>query len=493
MKTTHKIMSIIIIGILITLFFISTLYTDTIECDNQTLIISVCTGEMRALETGIAVYAGIEEAPLILSDKTLPDQLNTWLPSYIEKNNITKIIIVGPVTPQQIIEFMKLRVTIKQINGDNIADILTKITENNKNINKNEIIITSSDPLAGILGAYTKTPVFITATNSTYQSANTLSKEYKEYITKHNIKKATIIGNTPQNIKDELKNHNIQIEEISGETSLDVSNNLNNKLKQEGYLKNTNTAFYGFYGEIPTIIPTVIKENAILIEDSSNKGNIIPYLQENNITTVYILRNTESQYIQMEETDYISTDVINNLQNNNITIKYLTKPRTLDEATGLYDMKILTAEHMENTTAPTIKEEKTSHIKTQPPLIAILEKQKIKDSNNITATITKQNNTKYILKWDTIHPYTYNKINENTYHITSNTGYEYIWKKQQNMWKEQYIYNNTTYYNITWTENKDNTWTETHEKQEYTWNFNGQKWVCYNQQQEPIYYIQNIT
>lgn len=492
MKTAHKLLMLIIMASILSIITISTTYTDTIECDNQTLIISVCTGEMRALETGVAVYAGIDKTPFILSDKTLPTQLSTWLPTYVEKNNITKIIIVGSITPQQLLEFMKLRVTVKQITGNNIADILTKIAKNNNQTSKKEIIITASDPLAGVLGAYKKIPVFITATNGTYQSSNTLSVEYKEYIQKNNIKKVTIVGNIPQTIKEELKNYNITIEEISGETSLDLSNNLNDKLKKEGYLTNTTTAFYGFYGELPTITPTVIQENAVMIEDSSNQGNIIPYLKENNISTVYILRNTESDYIQMEETDYINTDVINNLKQNNITIKYLTRPRTLDEATGLYDMKIMTAEYMENNTS-IYATNNSSHIKkTQPPLIEMLEKQEIKDSNNITATVTKQND-KHIVKWNTIHPYTWQKIDQNRYYATSNTGYEYIWIKQKNMWKVQYKYNGTNYYNITWKENSDNTWTETHEKQEYTWKYDGKNWNCYNQEKQLIYYIQIIN
>ncbi|RAP51195.1 MAG: hypothetical protein BZ138_05815, partial [Methanosphaera sp. rholeuAM270] len=322
MKNIYK-FSLILLGIIIIcMLSLNLIYTDNIECDEHTIIISVCTDNMRALETGISVYAGYNRVPLILSDKTLPKQLESWLPGYIEENNITKIIVVGPITPQQLYKFMKLKTTVKQVNGDTIPEILTKIAENNKEISKDEIIITASDPLAGVMGAYMKVPVFITATNSTYQSDNTLNENYREYITKNNIKKATIIGNIPENIKTELKNLNLTIEEISGQTSLEVSSNINNKLKKEGYLNNTTKAFYGFYGEIPTIIPTVIKENAILIEDSSNRGNIVPYLKENNITTVYMIRNTESSYIQMEETDYISTDVIENLKKNNITIKY---------------------------------------------------------------------------------------------------------------------------------------------------------------------------
>ena len=94
-----KILLILLSILLLGTVFATSLYTDTIECDNNTLIVSVCTGDMRALETGVSVYAGHYDAPLILSDKTLPEQLGTWLPGYVEENNMSKIIVIGPVTP----------------------------------------------------------------------------------------------------------------------------------------------------------------------------------------------------------------------------------------------------------------------------------------------------------------------------------------------------------------------------------------------------------
>ena len=251
MKKLTKI-SLLFVGIILLMIILtSTIYSDKMECDNNTIIISVCTGNMRALETGISVYAGYNRIPLILTDKTMPEQLNRWLPQYIRDNNITKIIVVGPVSAEQMLNFMKLRVEVKQVNGDSISQILTKIAENDDNISKDTIILTASDPLAGQLGAYTKTPVFITASNSTYLSSQNMDAEYIKYIEKHDIKKAILVGNMPETIKTQLKEHNISIEELSGQNSIEVSNVVNNKLKKEGYLNNTTTAYYGFYGELP--------------------------------------------------------------------------------------------------------------------------------------------------------------------------------------------------------------------------------------------------
>lgn len=482
---------LIILGVLILAALTAgSLYTDTIECDNNTLMVSVCTGNMRALETGVSVYAGTNNVPIVLSDKTMPEQLNNWLPGFISKNNITKIIVVGPVTAQQLLDFMKYGVEVKQVTGKNIPEILTKIAKNSKDTSNDSVILTASDPLAGELGAYMKIPVFITASNSTYSSSQHLDEQYLNYIKENNIKKVIIVGNLPESIKNELKENNISIEELSGENSLEVSKNVNNKLIKEGYVSNPQVAYYGFYGELPTIIPAVIKNNAILIEDSSNNGNILDYLRENNIKTVIVTRNTESDYIQMEETDYVSTDIIDQLESNDITVKYLTKKRTLDEATGLYDMKILTAENINIQDEEMLRESDNTTIKTDPPLIAMLNSTKCMDSNNISVEIQKNLN-EYEVKWSTIHPYHWRKIDNNTFHATSNTGYEYYWTKEQNTWKVKYLLDNKEYYNITWRENEDNSWTEIQAHHNYTWRYDGRKWKCYDDN-ELIYYIQQI-
>ena len=268
---------------------------------------------------------------------------------------------------------------------------------------------------------------------------------------------------------------------------MDVSKSVNNKLLSEGYIKSPDVAYYGFYGELPTIIPAVVKNNALLIEDSSNDGNMLEYLQQNNITTVIVTRNRQSDYIQMEETDYISADVIDELEKNNISVKYMTRKRTLDEATGLYDMKILTAENINLQNKQTLTDNDNTTLKTKPPLLEMLNSTQCVDSNNITAQIQK-NNEGYIVKWSTVHPYTWKKIDDNTYHASSNTGYEYVWTKEANTWKVNYILDGKQYYNITWIENEDNSWTEMQAQQNYTWRYDGTKWKCYDNN-ELIYCI----
>lgn len=470
--------------------FASTVCTDTIECDNNTLMVSVCTGNMRALETGVSVYAGKDNVPLILSDKTMPEQLNQWLPGFITKNNITKIVVVGPVTAGQLVDFMKYGVEVKWVTGNDIPDILTKIAQNSNDTSRDSVILTASDPLAGELGAYMKIPVFITAYNSTYESSPYLDEQYMDYIKKNNINNVIIVGNIPETIKTQLKQNNINIEELSGGDSMEVSKSVNNKLVHEGYINNPNIAYYGFYGELPTIIPAVVKDNAILIEDSSNKGNILDYLRENNITTVIMTRNAESDYIQMEETDYISSKVIDELENNNITVKYLTRKRTLDEATGLYDMKMLTAENINTQIDEKLADSNDATLKSEPPLIEMLNSTKCVDSNNITAEIQGDIDT-YTVKWSTIHPYTWKKTGDNTYYATSNTGYEYFWTKNENTWNVIYKLDGREYYNITWMENEDNSWTEIQAGHNYTWKYDGSRWKCYDDD-ELIYYISKI-
>ena len=54
----YKILAIIVIVVLLGIFSTKFLYTDSMDIDNNTLVISVCTGNMRGLETGISVYWG---------------------------------------------------------------------------------------------------------------------------------------------------------------------------------------------------------------------------------------------------------------------------------------------------------------------------------------------------------------------------------------------------------------------------------------------------
>lgn len=489
MKLKIKLLILAVILLTLTILVYNDYNIQGIDTHEDTIIVSMCTGDMRALETGISVYAGYNHIPLILTDRTMPPQLSDWIGGYVKQNNIKHIIIVGPVDAKQLLQLQLLGVEVKHVNGNSIADILTKIAENTSDKNNDTVIFTSSDPTAGMLGAYTKTPVFITATNSTYTSANSLDDEYAQYLEKHDIKNIIIVGSLPEELVNQLKEYNATITTITGKDTLEVSMNVNNYLRSAGYLENTSTAYYGYFGELPTITPLAVKENAMMIEDASNNGDMMDYLKENNITTVYITRNTKSSYIQMEEADYISTQTIKNLEENNITVKYLTRERTLDEATGLYDVKIITAENMQkerednNTTS-------TGRIDSQyPPLIAILEGDEFTDSNNITAKITRNPNDTYTVKWSTIHPYTWTKTDYG-YHATSNTGYEYQWIDNKDKWLVNYIYNNTTYYNTTWIR-ENNTWKEIQEDENYTWAYDGNDWYCYHED-KVVYYLKKL-
>ncbi|OED30260.1 hypothetical protein [Methanosphaera sp. WGK6] len=491
MKKQSKYVVIILVILLIGIILINNIYVNSIDVSEKTVIISTCTGEMRGLEIGVSVYAGYNQVPLILSDKTLPNQLDEWLPKYVKQNDIKKIVVVGPISAQQLLKLHSMNIQVQQVNGNSIADILTKIADNTNDKNNDTIIFTASDPMAGLLGAYTRTPVFVTATNSTYDSSEYLNPDYEDYIKKHDIKHIIIVGYLPETIKDTFKKYNLTIEEISGSTSEEISENVNNKLKYDGLINNTTRAYYGFYGELPTIVPNAIKDNAMLIEDSSGQKEIIDYITQNNITEVYITRNTESDYIQMEEEDYVSSDIINQLRKNNITIKYLTRNRTLDEATGLYDVKIISVENLENQTTNQKNIELTNTIKTKPPLLSMLTYSKWVDSNNISSTI-ENNNNNYAVKWSTIHPYYWKKINETSYYATTNTGYEYQWNFNGTLWNVDYIFNGSKYYNVTWIENNDNSWTEIQPYQNYTWMYNNKTWACYDENNNLVYYIEKI-
>ncbi len=485
MKKVHKLLAlalIIIVGIVIA---VNSFYADSIDCDENTLIISQCTGNMRGLETGVSVYAGYNEVPMLLSDKKIPAQIANWLPSYISQNNISKIIVVGDMDADQLLKLRMMGTEVRQVQSDSISSILTKIADNTKDKNNDTVIFTASDPMAGFLGAHLKAPVFITANNSSYSSSEALDENYIKYLDEHEINHILVVGSLPENIMNKLNEYNATVEVITGQSSAEVSINVNEKLKNEGYI-NESKAYYGFYGELPAVIPSVIRSGAYLMEDSSFDTRTINYLKNNNVKEIYVTRNTESDYIQMEETDYISSDVINKFKENGFNVSFLTKDRTLDEATGLYDTKMILLESSNNISSNDMLNTAESQ-KTLPPLIEMLNNKKYVDSNNITVEVTSHDNNTWTVKWSTIHPYTWIKYNDTTYYATSNTGYEYYWTYNNNSWRVDYKHNNTTYYNVTWKENDDNTWTELQQDKNYTWSYDGSNWKCYSSDEKMVY------
>lgn len=495
MKISKKILLIIIgiIGIGVLLFTLN-FYTDNLGSNNNTLVITMCTGDMRGLEIGVSPYVGYKHMPLILSDDTLPNQLSNWLPSFIKKHNIKKIIVVGPLSGYQIFNLEQYGIPVQQIGGNSKSEILTNIAENTNDKNNSSIIITASDPQAGVLGAYTKTPVFITANNSTYNSAQHLDDHYKDYIITHRIKQVIIVGDLPNSLKNEIMQCNTTVEQLNGKNSVEISMSINNKLKNEGYINNTTTAYIGFYGEIAAVIPNIISDHAILIENpSSNTEQAIAYLNNSHIKNVVLTRNTPSQYLQMEEMDCIDENVIEQLNNSNISIEQLVQNRTLDETTGLYDVKINAAERLygvtENNGYKNINNNTKFETSEYPPLIQILQDNtKWQDSNNITVFITQNNNSTYIVQWNTIHPYKWVKISDTYYNVKSDNGYEYRWIKNNNTWYVYYKYNNYTYYTAKWTKNNDSTWTEQQRDYKYNWLYYNKEWFCISNNNSTIVY-----
>lgn len=487
-KTILVVVAVIFIGICL---IHNDLYTDTIDDSDNSLIISLCTGNMRSIESGVSVYCARYHIPLVLSDKTIPNQIMNWLPGYIKENNIKKITIIGPIDASEILKLKSFNVDVKQVNGDSIASILTTIARNNKDVKHDSVIFTASDPLAAHLGSYMNLPVFITANNSSYNSADHLADEYIEYLKDYNIHSVTIVGSLPDTLKDDIKKLNISIDEITGHDTLELSYNVNDRIKSMGYLNNSTSAYYGFYGEIASVIPIAYSENAMLIEDSSNMAGASNYLKENNISDIYFSRNLKSDYILMEEEDYISDNIINELEDNNFNIKTFTKQRTLDEATGLYDVRITSAQNMENMTQNTQKYNMTPQKCNMPPLISMLNNNTTwQDSNNITCNITQNNTTTYTMKWSTIHPYTFTKINDTYIHATTNTGYEYDWIYDgKGSWSCIYKLNHTQYHTTKWTQ-QDNKWIENQENITYTWYYNDNTgWSCCDENNTIIYEI----
>lgn len=461
----------------------SCIFTDSID-DDTGIVISVCTGNMRGMEVGVSQYCSLNKIPLILSDKTIPDEISRWLPGYIQRNNITKITVIGSIDFSEIIKLKLMGVDVKVVNGKSISSILTRLASSSYN-NTSSIILTASDPLASHLGCYMNVPVFITADNASYNSANYLDYNYLNYIKLNHVKHVTIVGLIPKTIKDQLSQLNITYTEITGCDSVELSYNVNNKIKSLGFLNNSTCAYYGFYGELASAVPLCYENNAMLIEDSSNMGGANQYLHSNNITDIYFMRNAKDDYLMMEEEDYIKPTTIRSLEDDNFTIHYMTNPRTLDEATGLYDVRINSAENM-NKNREIPDENITPRSVKTPPLIEILNHTKIVDSNNVTANITQINNTTYNVNFSTIHPYTYTIVDNDTYHITSNGEYEYIYHKMGNKWNVSYIHDNTTYYNTTWIINSNNTIVELQDNTNYTWYYNNKTWLCY--QNETLVY-----
>ena len=93
----------------------------------------------------------------------------------------------------------------------------------------------------------------------------------------------------------------------------------------------------------------------------------------------------------MEEADYISSTIVKQFEENNMTVNFLTNNRTLGEATGLYDVKMITAENIQKHDKTINNTTNGQIVKSNPPLIEILNYSSWIDSNNISVNIQNNN------------------------------------------------------------------------------------------------------
>lgn len=70
----------------------------------------------------------------------------------------------------------------------------------------------------------------------------------------------------------------------------------------------------------------------------------VDYLTTAGIDDVIITRNGPADYLQMEEPDFVSSRFIDRLHAAGIDTSSLTNFRTINEATGLYETKMMAAE-----------------------------------------------------------------------------------------------------------------------------------------------------
>ncbi|HHY00189.1 MAG TPA: hypothetical protein GX531_02265 [Methanothermobacter sp.] len=457
--------------------------------DDNTLIISSATGEMRALEVGVACYAANKNLPLILKGKNIPYPLNAWIPQFIKDNKIEKVIIIGSISPWELYELKSLNVTVEKVDGSSKPEILVKLAEKNYE-SIDTVLITPSNPSASYLGALMDVPVFVLAEPGKYTSLDQMPVEYDNFISKHQIKNVISVGPVPSKIITDLKSKNIIVDEISGNNSFETSLKVSDKVIQIQKAKGTipNSTFIGFYGELPSLIPLIFKNNALIIENPTNHMyDTVSYLNKNNIRNVIITRNSPSSYLQMEEPDFVSTEIDDNLGLNGIHISYLTNFRTINEATGLYETKIMGSELLYNntktykTTNQTLQfiDKKTNHNVSSeyPPLLDITLKGGIwKSDENHILTVSKGGFNQWSYIWKGIHPYTWYN-NGKSWYCSSNSDYNWNWSHTNDTWVVDYLNNGNRYYRVYWMK-KGDLWEEIHTECSYQWILRGNSWIC---------------
>ena len=455
----------------------------------NTIIISSSTGDMKGLEVGVAAYAGEKGIPLILTSNTLSYPINEWLPLLLEKLNIKNVVWIGPISKWQFYSLKLLNLKIEQVNGSSKAQILTELAEKNfKSVDT--VIITASDPSASLLGAVMDVPVFIVAAPAEYSSLNEMPLEYDNFINQYHVKTAVIIGPISPNIIEDLKSKNLTIEDINGNDSYQTSTMVSNQIieiqKNRGI--EVNSAYCGFYGELPSIIPLAVKNHSIIIQDPTiHMDETVTYLKDNNITNAIITRNGPADYLQMEEPDFVSSKLTSKLISNGIITSSLTNFRTPDEATGLYGTDINAAEvffnisEIKNPWLPPDINLGYNQINNSdyPPILNIILTGGNWNSNTGSElTIKKIGLNQWYYDWDGVHPYIWTKNGENwVCNSSSNYSWNWSYNVSNTTWTVNYLSDGKVYYTVYWTKNGE-TWEEIHPEGSFNWELMGNSWIC---------------
>lgn len=482
--------------------------------NNDTIIISASTGDMKGLEVGVASYAGKDGMPLILASNTIPYPLNEWLSSFKGSANIKKAIVVGPISDWQIYQLKLLNLKVEQINGSTKAQILTEMAEKNyKSVDT--VIITAADPSASLLGAVMNVPVFVVAEPGNYSSLNEMPPEYNSFIDQYHVKNAILVGPVSSPIIDDLKSKNMTIDEINGndrfETSTLVSDRIINIQKSRGI--SVNSTYCGFYGELPSIVPLAVKNHSIIIQDPTiHMDETVAYLKANNITNATITRNGPSDYLQMEETDFVSSTLTSKLQSAGITTSTLTNFRTVNEATGLYETKMMAAELLLGTgdlwgsSSPLGNADLLNNSidlfnrynnynrildSRYPPMLDIILRGGNWNSNTgIQLNVIQIGTNEWYYSWKGVHPYIAVNDADNWY-IYSGNKFSWHWSRNSSNvsrngldsgssndnWTVEYLSDGKVYYTVYWVK-EGYMWKEIHTEASYNWKHVGNSWIC---------------
>lgn len=476
--------------------------------NNDTIIITSSTGDMKGLEVGIASYAGKEGIPLILASKTIPYPLNEWFSMFKDQANIKKVILVGPISNWQIYSLKRMNLEVERIDGDSKAEILTQIAEKTYNTT-DTVIITASDPSASLLGALIDVPVFVVAEPGKYTSAEALPAEYGDFISKYNVKNVIIVGNVSQGIMDNLTSENLTVEEIKGndsfQTSVLVSDRIIDIQKDKGVA--VDSAYCGFYGELPSIVPLAVKNHSIiLIDPTLHMDETVKYLEDNDIDQAIITRNGPADYLQMEEPDFVSSTLINKMHSAGIKTYYLTNFRTINEATGLFETKIMAAEQLLststlqnndnygelNSTNLFLEKMNTGSVinsSEYPPILDVVFKGgNWKTNTGSQLTVIQIGLNTWYYSWKGIHPYIWQRISDDEWYCYSGSQYSWHWihnktenstitDKTQDTWTVEYLSKNKVYNRVYWIK-EDDIWEEVHSEGSYNWELIFGRWVC---------------